>query len=166
MTFAEAVRSCLSNYATFSGRARRAEYWWFVLFSLLIQIAAAILDGGIWSARLGMGGGMMWGGGGPIQGLAWLALLLPQIAVAARRLHDTGRSGWWLLIGLVPMIGLIVILVFMLLPGDRGANAHGPDPLQGDGAGQGGANGGYVAPAPTGSTTIPRVPRDPDPGPG
>lgn len=156
MTFAEAVRACLSNYVTFSGRARRAEYWYFVLFALLVQIAAAILDGGIWSARLGMGGGMMWGGNGPIQGLVSLALFLPQLAVGVRRLHDTGRSGWWLLIALVPMVGLIVLLVFMVLPGEAGANDYGPDPLQ----------EGAVPPAPTGPTTIPRVPRDPGIGPG
>jgi uncharacterized membrane protein YhaH (DUF805 family) len=156
MNFAQAIRACLSNYATFSGRARRAEYWWFALFGILMQIAAAVLDGGVTRTPLMPGAGMMWSGSGPIQGLVSLALLLPNLAVTVRRLHDTGRSGWWLLIALVPMVGLIVLLVFMVLPGNAGANDYGPDPLQ----------GGAAPPAPTGPTTIPRVPRDADIGPG
>ena len=81
----------LSSYATFSGRARRSEYWYFTLFALLASLALGVVDG-----LVGTDEGM--GGQGLLSGLATLALLLPSLAVTARRLHDTDRSGWWILI--------------------------------------------------------------------
>ncbi|MFF4983859.1 DUF805 domain-containing protein [Streptomyces sp. NPDC001046] len=106
--------TALRKYATFSGRARRREFWMFVLFNSLAATVAVILD-----AVLG------WG--------PWLTLvyvlfsLIPSLAVGVRRLHDTARSGWWLLIGLVPLAG-IALLVFAVIEGTSGRNGYGPDP--------------------------------------
>jgi uncharacterized membrane protein YhaH (DUF805 family) len=112
----------LKKYAVFSGRARRMEYWMFVLFNVLISIALAVADG--------MFGLMMEGGVG-ILGLVYsLGVLIPSIAVAARRLHDTDRSGWWLLIAFVPLIGAIVLLVFFVLDSHPGQNRFGPNPKE------------------------------------
>jgi uncharacterized membrane protein YhaH (DUF805 family) len=124
MSFSEAVNSVLRQYATFRGRARRAEYWWFVLFSMLVSLVAGIID-----AVLGT---TMQSGVGFVGLVASLALLLPSLAVAVRRLHDTDRSAWWLLIALVPVAGAVVLLVFMLLDGTPQSNRHGPSPKQYD----------------------------------
>lgn len=111
----------IKKYATFSGRAQRAEYWYFVLFYVLIFIGLSAIDGitGSFSAEAGMG---LFGG------LLTLALLIPSIAVTIRRLHDTGRSGWWLLIALIPLIGAIVLLVFATQDSEAGTNSFGPNP--------------------------------------
>jgi uncharacterized membrane protein YhaH (DUF805 family) len=114
MSFPEAVRACLSKYVTFTGRARRAEYWWFVLFVALVSVVASTID---MAADITL-----------FQVIVGLALLLPNLAVAVRRLHDTDRTGWWLLIGLVPVIGGIVLLVFMLLDSDPHPNRFGASP--------------------------------------
>ena len=98
MTFQDAIRTCLSKYADFSGRATRPEYWWFVLFVVLVSAALSLIS--------------------PIlSGIFSLATLLPSLAAATRRLHDTNRSGWWQLICFIPVIGLIVILVFLAQEG-------------------------------------------------
>ena len=103
MSFQDAVRICLQRkYADFNGRARRSEYWFFILFTAIVGIVGGILDA-IFGLRSGT-----YGGTGPIQGILQLALLVPTLAVGARRLHDIGRSGWWLLIGLIPIVGWIV----------------------------------------------------------
>ncbi len=111
----------LKNYVGFSGRARRTEYWMFTLFSVIAAIIAMVLDNllGLASSQLGYG---------PIYGLYALAVLLPSIAVGVRRLHDTDKSGWWMLIGLIPLLGAIVLLVFFVLEGTHGENRYGPDP--------------------------------------
>lgn len=114
MSFADAVRTVLSKYATFSGRARRSEYWWFALFAGIVYIVAGIIDAVIGNAVLGY--------------IVMLALLLPSLAVTVRRLHDTGRTGWWILIGIVPLIGAIVLLVFEVQDSQPGANNYGPSP--------------------------------------
>jgi uncharacterized membrane protein YhaH (DUF805 family) len=110
----------LRQYADFTGRARRTEYWMFVLFTAIIQIVLAVLD-----SLLGLA---FMPGTGVLTMLYLLAVLLPSLGVSVRRLHDTGRSGWWVLIGLVPFLGAIVLIVFAALEGDRGPNAFGPDP--------------------------------------
>jgi uncharacterized membrane protein YhaH (DUF805 family) len=110
----------LKKYAEFNGRARRKEYWMFFLFNLLIGIVLAIVDT--------MTGTVNQYGLGLLSGLYGLAVLVPNIAVTVRRLHDTDRSGWWILIGLIPLIGAIVLLVFMLLDGTPGDNKYGPSP--------------------------------------
>lgn len=122
MPFAVAVQKCLSNYVTFSGRAQRSEYWWFVLFTVLISVVALILD-----ILLGLTSGIE--GDGPIQIFAGLAVFLPALSATARRLHDLDRTGWWCLILVIPIIGSIVILVFTCMRGTDGTNRFGPDPL-------------------------------------
>lgn len=112
----------LQQYVDFAGRARRTEFWMFVLFSLIISIVLGVLD-----SLLGLTfvPGTTSGWLGLIYGLA---VLLPSLGVTVRRLHDTGRSGWWVLIGLVPLAGAIVLIVFCAAEGNRGPNAYGPDP--------------------------------------
>jgi uncharacterized membrane protein YhaH (DUF805 family) len=105
----------LKNYASFSGRARRTEYWMFSLFNVIIAIVLNVISLAIQQVSIL----------GTIYGLA---VLIPGLAVGVRRLHDTGRSGWWLLIGLVPLIGAIVLIVFMATDGEPGDNAYGPNP--------------------------------------
>ena len=111
----------LKKYATFSGRAQRAEYWWFYLISTLIIIGLSLIDQatGTLDEETGMG---------LLTTLYSLAILIPSIAVGVRRLHDTGRSGWWLLIGLIPVIGSIVLIVFFVLDSEPGENAYGANP--------------------------------------
>jgi uncharacterized membrane protein YhaH (DUF805 family) len=121
MSFQDAVRICIQRkYAVFSGRARRSEYWFFILFTAILGIVGSILD-----ATFGLRSGSY--GSGPIQGILQLAVLVPTIAVGARRLHDTGRSGWWQLISLIPFIGWIVLIVFFVQD-SQPANQHGPNP--------------------------------------
>jgi uncharacterized membrane protein YhaH (DUF805 family) len=107
----------LENYAEFEGRARRMEYWMFVLINLFILIGIRMLD-------------MLLGLDGVIGFFYGLAILIPSIAVSVRRLHDTGRSGWWILIGIIPVLGTLVLLVFYCLDGDPGDNEYGPDPIR------------------------------------
>jgi uncharacterized membrane protein YhaH (DUF805 family) len=111
----------LKKYAVFTGRAQRAEFWYFVLFNLLISVALALVDIAIGTYSEEAGVGLLYG-------VYALAVLLPGIAVAVRRLHDTGRSGWWYLIGLIPLIGAIVLIVFWVQDSQPGENQHGPNP--------------------------------------
>ena len=97
MNFGQAISTCFSNYATFSGRASRPEFWWFFLFQILVSIAASML-------------------GDVVAGLVSLAVLLPALAVGARRLHDIGKSGWWQLIMLTG-IGLLLLIYWWVQPG-------------------------------------------------
>jgi uncharacterized membrane protein YhaH (DUF805 family) len=112
----------LRKYVDFSGRARRAEYWFFALVNLLISIGLSIID-----SILGLGGS---GSVGILSGLYGLAVLLPSLAVACRRLHDTNRSGWWILIALIPIIGVIVLIIFAVQDSDPGTNQYGPNPKE------------------------------------
>ena len=113
----------LKKYAVFSGRARRKEYWFFVLFNIIISIVLAVIDGVTGSFRPEAGMGLL-------GGIYTLAVLIPGIAVSVRRLHDTERSGWWLLIALVPLIGAIVLLVFMVQDSKPGQNQYGANPKE------------------------------------
>ena len=117
----------LKKYATFEGRARRKEYWFFVLFNVLAIIVLEILDVvlGTFSKETGFG---------LLSGLYAIAVLLPSLAVIVRRLHDTDRSGWWILINFIPVIGAFVLLIFTLLDGTPGSNRFGPSP-KGEAAG-------------------------------
>ncbi|WP_371501935.1 DUF805 domain-containing protein [Kitasatospora sp. NBC_00374] len=105
----------LKNYVGFSGRARRKEFWMFALVNAVIAIVLAIVDG-------------VAGTSGLLGGVYALAVLLPAIAVGIRRLHDTGRSGWWLLIALIPLVGPIILLVFNASEGQPADNQYGPNP--------------------------------------
>lgn len=121
MTFSDAVSTCLRKYAVFSGRAGRPEFWWFFLFTFLVSIAAALLD-----AVMGLDfDAEATGGSGVFQLLSTLALFVPSLAVNVRRLHDTGRSGWWLLILLVPCLGVIMMIVFCATAGESHGNKYG-----------------------------------------
>jgi uncharacterized membrane protein YhaH (DUF805 family) len=128
MTFGESVRVCFARYAVFSGRARRSEFWWFMLFNALVTLAASIIDSAIGPTKQ-VTFGVSWAfhpGEQPLQTLVNLALLLPNLAVGARRLHDINRTGWWQLLLLVPCVGFIVLLVFWCTAGDRQPNRYGP----------------------------------------
>ncbi|MFC5143548.1 DUF805 domain-containing protein [Streptomyces aureoversilis] len=107
----------LKKYATFSGRASRPEFWMFTLISLVISIVLAVID-------------TLLGTGIIIETVYDVAVLLPSLAVSVRRLHDTERSGWWVLIGLIPIVGLIVLIVFWAMAGKPQENAYGPNPQE------------------------------------
>ncbi|MDN5934039.1 MAG: DUF805 domain-containing protein [Pseudonocardia sp.] len=115
------MRTVLSKYATFSGRARRSEYWWWYLFFVLVLTGTTAMDAAIGSEPL-PGSTSGW-----VTTLAALALMLPHLAVGARRLHDIGRSGWWLLLVLVPVVGVVALLVMAVLD-SRPDNRYGPSP--------------------------------------
>ena len=113
----------IKKYTVWEGRATRSEYWYFSLFTLLITIGLAIIDTGLGTMDEATGQGLL--------GALWsLFILLPTIAVFVRRLHDTGRSGWWFWILLVPLIGFIVILVFMCIDSESEENQYGANPKQ------------------------------------
>jgi uncharacterized membrane protein YhaH (DUF805 family) len=118
----------LKKYAVFAGRARRKEFWLFVLFNTLIAVVLAMIDmvTGTFDEDVGLG---------LLSGLYALAVVVPSIAVTVRRLHDTDRSGWWYLLVFLPVIGGLVILVFMCLDGTPGSNRFGPNPKDGAGSG-------------------------------
>ena len=111
----------LKNYVGFSGRARRKEYWMFTLFNLIILIVLSIVDR--FTGTLNPSAGI-----GLLSGIYSLAVILPSIAVAVRRLHDTSRTGWWMLLVFVPFVGGLILLVFMLLDSTPGENQYGPNP--------------------------------------
>lgn len=111
----------LKKYAVFSGRARRKEYWLFVLFNIVFSVVAIVLDNLLGTASEDLGYGA-------IYGLYSLAVLLPGLAVTVRRLHDVGKSGWWILISLVPIIGGIWLLVLLATDSEPGENQYGPNP--------------------------------------
>ena len=115
----------LKKYATFSGRSQRSEYWYFIIFYFLITFACKTLDTAIENTNINEGIGLF-------AGMAGLALLLPLFAVTTRRFHDIGKSGWWQLIDLVPFIGTLVLLVFMLRDSVDETNEYGPNPKYSD----------------------------------
>ena len=111
----------LKKYAVFSGRARRKEYWYFVLFNIVISFVIGFVEG-----FTGVSTGP--GGWGPISLLYDIAVLVPSIAVGVRRMHDTDRSGWWLLVSLVPVIGWILVIIWLSNDSQKEANEYGPNP--------------------------------------
>jgi len=115
MSFSEAVKDGFDHYAKFDGRASRSSFWWWVLFTFIVGIVCNIIDGAIFDTLI-----LSW--------IASVALILPNISKGIRRLHDTGRTGWWLLIAFVPLIGFIVLLIFFLEKSDPAANEYGPAP--------------------------------------
>ena len=117
MGFTDAITTCFQKYVVFSFRARRPEYWYWVLFNTLVIVALTIVDLILFGA-----------GTGVLSSVASLALLLPSLAVFVRRLHDTDRSAWWILLGLVPLVGAIILLIWMCQRGTAGPNRFGPEP--------------------------------------
>ncbi len=115
MDFVTAVKTCFGKFATFEGRACRSEYWFFTLFLMLGSLVLTTLD-----IVLGIG---------VLSTIFSLIILIPSIAVSVRRLHDTDRSGWWYLLFLIPLIGVIVLIIWFCARGTAGANRFGGDPL-------------------------------------
>lgn len=115
----------LKRYADFSGRSRRKEYWMFLLGVFIAVIVLSIIEGIV--GLSGMVGGVY----GPLTTLFFLGILVPSIAVQVRRFHDQDKSGWFVLLGLIPFLGGLAVLVFMCLEGTRGPNRFGPDPKGG-----------------------------------
>lgn len=112
---------CLKKYAVFDGRSQRAAYWYFFLFNLIVSVVLGFID-----TFMGLADPTT--GYGPISGLYTLAVFVPGVAVTARRLHDIDRSGWWMLIIFVPIIGFLVLLYWTVKDSDAGENQYGPNP--------------------------------------
>jgi uncharacterized membrane protein YhaH (DUF805 family) len=117
MGFTDAIKTCLHKYADFNGRAALSEYWYFVLFYLLVNFAGAVMDAATSHHPI-------------FQTLFSLALIVPHISVVARRLHDTDRSGWWYLIAFIPIIGGIALLVWLCQPSKNYNNRFGSSQLR------------------------------------
>jgi uncharacterized membrane protein YhaH (DUF805 family) len=135
----------IKKYAVFDGRARRKEFWMFTLFNAIVGIILSILDTIIGTDFGGRTGG------GWLSTIYYLAVLLPVIGVSIRRMHDTNRSGWWVLIYLIPCIGWIWFIVLAAQEGTIGDNQYGPDPKAAE-RGQG--FGGPAGPAEPGYPTV------------
>jgi uncharacterized membrane protein YhaH (DUF805 family) len=124
MGFGESISTCLRKYAVSSGRARRSEYWWFWLACAILSLVFVVLDGILFPGNeIGV-----------LSTILTLGLFLPSLGATIRRLHDTDRSGWWVLVGLIPLAGIVVLLVFMALDGTKGTNRFGDDPKSAAGA--------------------------------
>jgi len=121
MDFFEAISSGFKNYVNFGPRAIRSEYWFWVLFVMILSIVAQVIDAVVF--------GMMQGG--PLAIVVFLALFLPGLAIAVRRLHDRDKSGWWLLLIFIPLVGAVILLVWFCIRGTVGPNRFGSDPLEG-----------------------------------
>ncbi len=117
--FGGAIATCFRKYVVFAGRARRPEYWYWVLFQVLVGIAGTILDLSLFQTAEGL-----------FNALTSLALFLPGLAVTVRRLHDIDRPGWWILISIVPLVGAIVLLIMTCTRGTAGPNRFGPEYAQ------------------------------------
>lgn len=136
----------LKKYSDFTGRSRRKEFWMFMLLMIVVSVVATTID-----AMLGMSG-LVLGVYGPLSLVVVVALLTPQLSVSVRRLHDTNRSGWWVLLGFMPAVTMLlsgltgigslnllslvalVLIYFFVLEGTRGPNQYGPDPKEGEAA--------------------------------
>ena len=110
MNLQQSVKTCFSKYVDFSGRASRPEYWWFVLAYIIMAVVSGFINRYLYV-------------------LVILAFLLPLVAAGVRRLHDVGKSGWWLFISLVPVVGSLVLLYFNVQPGEPQGNAYGSPPI-------------------------------------
>ena len=119
MTFFQAIKSCLTKYVTFSGRASRSEFWYWTLFAVLVAIGSGIIDQALIDSETGL-----------VQPLTGLIFFLPGLAVGIRRLHDIDRTGWWELICFT-IVGIILLIVWACFKGTSGPNRFGPDPLAG-----------------------------------
>ena len=122
MSFKESIVNVFQNYANFSGRARRSEYWYFTLFICLVAAVLSGLNAAVFGADAQMTIFTV------IQGIFSLATLIPSLAVTVRRLHDIGKSGWFYLLALIPIVGGIILLVWECKDSEPGANTYGPNP--------------------------------------
>ncbi len=121
MDFMTAVRTCLAKYVEFSGRARRSEFWYFALFTLLVAIVTSRIDTALGTDYTNTGGGV-------VNSVVSLALFLPSLAAGVRRLHDIGRSGLWVLLILVPILGWVLLIIWWCRNTGRAENQYGPNP--------------------------------------
>ena len=121
MSFGQAIAAGFNRYVDFQGRSRRSELWWFTLFLFILSIGASVID----HAALGFALDQL----GPASGIMVLATLIPSLAVWVRRLHDIGRSGWWTLLSIVPIIGIIVIIYWACQPSQPTGNVYGANPM-------------------------------------
>jgi uncharacterized membrane protein YhaH (DUF805 family) len=119
------------KYAQFNGRADRKEFWYFVLFYIVVMAILSILDGMLFGGAQTYSGdnGLSYSSSGPLAAVFGIGSFIPFLAAAVRRLHDTGKSGWWVLLGLIPIIGTIILIVFYAQKGQAETNAHGEPPL-------------------------------------
>ena len=124
MTLQESFATCIKKYADFSGRAPRSEYWWFILAQFLLGFVAGFVLGFI-GGIMGMGTSLADIGSVVLM----LGLFLPALGVAIRRLHDTGKSGWWYLLVFIPIIGWLVLLYWFVQPSTEGTNEYGEAPV-------------------------------------
>jgi uncharacterized membrane protein YhaH (DUF805 family) len=139
MTFGQAIKNNFSKYVTFSGRAARSEFWWWGLFVMVTNLVLSWVDIALFgTVETGVGRVSGYTDMPVLSSLFLLATLLPSISVTVRRLHDRDKSGWWYWLFLVPIVGPIVLLVWFILEGTRGANSYGPDPLDPSGSGDSG----------------------------
>jgi uncharacterized membrane protein YhaH (DUF805 family) len=115
MSFTEAIQSCFSNYANFNGRARRSEYWYFILFSFIVNVILVLLGraSNVFSY---------------LGSIVTLAMFIPNLAVSIRRLHDIGKSGWYYLISFIPLVGTIIMIVWFCQDSVPGTNMYGMNP--------------------------------------
>ena len=117
MNFVDAVKSAFARFADFATRSSRSEYWWFMLFYFLVGLVVTIIQFTMEMTR------------GIIDLLVFLVFIVPTISVTARRLHDIGRSGWWQLIVLIPLLGALILIFWAVKPGEDGDNRFGANPL-------------------------------------
>lgn len=125
------VMNVYRRYAQFEGRAGRREYWYFFMFYLIACAVLAIVDNLMFGGNQMISGGAGWSmenGFQPLTSIFGIVSLVPFLAVTVRRLHDTGKSGWWILVGLIPLIGWIWLIVLCAAKGDAGSNAYGAEP--------------------------------------
>lgn len=117
MSFTEAIKSVFSKYVGFSGRARRAEYWYFVLFNVVVSLVLGFIDRNVFGADINI-----------LTSIWSIGVLLPSLAVTFRRLHDVGKSGWYYLFILIPLVGPILLIVWLATDSKPGDNQYGPNP--------------------------------------
>jgi uncharacterized membrane protein YhaH (DUF805 family) len=124
MDMTEAVKTVFGKYATFSGRAKRPELWWFVLFMFLVNLGLTLIEGAVLAPILGFDA-FSEDAGQPLTMISSLIFLLPSLAAMVRRLHDIDRSGWWYFIVFIPVVGVLVLIFWATRPGTEGSNQYG-----------------------------------------
>ena len=121
MDFTKAVETGFAKYVNFEDRTSRSEFWWWILFLFIVVLIANMLDARIYGEREAL-----------FTGVLNLILFLPNLAISVRRLHDLDKSGWWVLINLIPIIGFLIYIFWAVQKGTNGPNRFGPDPVKED----------------------------------
>jgi uncharacterized membrane protein YhaH (DUF805 family) len=128
LNFTDAIKTVFSKYAQFGGRACRPEYWYWILAMVLVSVVLTLVEGAVLAPALGFES-FSPDAGQPLHFLMVLVIFVPSLAVSVRRLHDGGRSGWWIFIQVLPVIGSLVLLWWYIQPGDETVNEYGPPHL-------------------------------------